>query len=116
MAAIVAGSSVAGSVGWTEYSVNSAGRATSPLAGYTNRLSGSSAWNARGDQEIDELLGLVAGIGAAQHAGELDLAKARGGDDGGGSLGDGRIGEQDLGRRARCRSSRRAASARRRPT
>ena len=56
---------------------------------------------ARTDQEVDQLAGLGLVLGAAQHAGELDLAEARRLDDRGRRVGARRIGEDHLGGRAR---------------
>ena len=50
----------------------------------------------RREQEVDELLGLVGVVGAAQDAGELDLAEARRVDDGRRGGVDRRVGEDDL--------------------
>ena len=89
--------------GVTEYLVNSAGSATSPLAGYTNRLSATSDWK-RGEIRKSTSCSASSGcVGAAEHAGELDLAEARRLDDrrSGASV-DRRVGEQHLGRRARA--------------
>ena len=73
--------------------MNSGGSVASVRAGYTNRFSGNSFWKRCADRGSRPVACLAFVVGAAQHAGELDLAEAGRVDDAGRRIGARRVGE-----------------------